>query len=217
MTERTHGDVVKDFLEARISFGKAIKELRDLSGETQEQVSRGIDVSLTYYCMLENSRVSNPSLQIATRILGFYGIAFPFDKLSNDGVSSKEIPYFNKSIPLSYPKALPEGEIDNWAVVDKKAPLDFVVIMNDDSMKGRDIVENDRLPCRKDLIPKNGDIVVARINKKGNYIIRTYLKHKDEAFLTAANKDYKIISAKDVEIIGVAVACHHMFNLPQLK
>jgi SOS-response transcriptional repressor LexA len=217
MTKRVQGDVVKDFLESRISFGKAIKELRDLSGETQEQVARGIDVSLTYYCMLENSRVSNPSLQIATRILGFYGIAFPFDKLSDDGINSKEIPYFNKTIPLGYPNELKEGEIVNWAVVDKKAPLDFVVIMNDDSMKGRDSVGNDHLACRKDIIPKNGDIVVARINKKGNYVVRTYLKHKNGAFLTAANKDCKIVSAKDTEIIGVAVANHHMFNYLELS
>jgi SOS-response transcriptional repressor LexA len=217
MTKRAHGDVVKDFIESRISFGKAIKELRALSGETQEQVARGIDVSLTYYCMLENSRVTNPSLQIATRILNFYGIAFPFDKLKNNGVNAKEIPYFNKVIPLGYPKEIPEGEIDNWAVVAKKAPLDFVVIVNDDSMKGRDITENNRLACRKDLIPKNGDIVVARINKKGRYIVRTYLRHKNDAFLTAANKDYKVVSAKDVEIIGVAVANHHMFSSLQLK
>jgi SOS-response transcriptional repressor LexA len=217
MTKRMHGDVVKDFIETRISFGKAIKELRSLSGETQEQVARGIDVSLTYYCMLENSRVSNPSLQIATRILNFYGIAFPFDKLKNDGVNSKEIPYFNKAIPLMYPNEVPEGDIDNWAVVGKKAPVDFVVIMNDDSMKGRDVVENDHLACRQDFIPKNGDIVVARINKKGSYIVRTYLKHKNDAFLTAANKDYKVVSIKDVEIIGVAVANHHLFNSLQLK
>lgn len=217
MAKRSQGEVVKDFLESRISFGKAIKELRDLSGETQEKIARGIDVSLTYYCMLENSRVSNPSLQIATKILSFYGIDFPFDKLGDDGLNAKEIPYFKKIIPPSYPKELPEGEIDEWAVVCKKAPLDFVVIMSDDSMKGRGIVENDRLACRRDLIPKNGDIVVARINKKGNYIVRIYLKHKNEAFLTAANRDYKVVSAKDAEIIGVAVANHHMFNSLQLK
>jgi SOS-response transcriptional repressor LexA len=209
--------IVKDFLEAKISFGKGIKQLREIKGYTQEQVARGIDVSLTYYCMLENSRVTNPSLQIAMRILHFYGIAFPFEKPVKNGFMAKEVPQFNKTIPLQYPKEIPEDEIENWIIIDKKIPVDFIVTAYDESMKGRGIKHLDNVTCTRDLSPKNGNIVAARTDKKGNYVIRNFLQYKDEAMLVPTDEKHEIIPAKNAEIMGVAVGIIHVLNHKALQ
>lgn len=204
--------IVKDFLEAKISFGKGIKQLREARGYTQEQVARGIDVSLTYYCMLENSRVTNPSLQIAMRILHFYGIAFPFEKFGKNGFMAKEVPQFNKIIPLKYPDEIPEDDIENWIIIDKKFPVDFIVTAHDESMKGRGINYFDNLTCKRDLPPRNGNIVVARIDKKGNYVIRNFLQYKDDAMLVPTDEQHAIIPANNAEIMGVAVGIIQILN-----
>lgn len=209
--------IVKDFLESKISFGKGIKLLREARGYTQEQVARGIDVSLTYYCMLENSRVTNPSLQIAMRILHFYGIAFPFEKFGKNGFMAKEVPQFNKIIPLKYPDEIPEEEIENWIIIDKKIPVDFIATAYDESMNGRGIKYLDNVTCKRDLSPKNGNIVVARTDKKGNYVIRNFLQYKDEAMLVPSDEKHAIIPAKNAEILGVAVGIIHLLNHRALK
>jgi SOS-response transcriptional repressor LexA len=217
MVKKTAEEIIKDFIESKISFGKGIKMLRSLKGCTQEQVARGMGVSLTYYCMLENSRVLNPSLQIAMRMLQFYGITFPFEKFGKGHFLAKEIPCFSRIIPLKYPKEIPEEEIEAWTIIGKNAPVDFVVLAYDDSMRCRGIRANDRVSCKIGIEPKNGDIVVARTDKKGHYIIRIFMQYKDEIVLMSSDEENEIVSAKNLDILGVVIGIVQTLNEKALQ
>ncbi len=85
----------------------------------------------------------------------------------------------------------------------------FVLIARGDSMRDMDIFDGDRIICRTDVKPKNGDAVIALVNGDSATCKRFYPRG-DEIALVPANPEYKTRTypAEQVLIQGVVEEIH---------
>ena len=82
-----------------------------------------------------------------------------------------------------------EDDIDLNAHLIKNVPSTFLIRVQGKSMESVEIHDGDLLVVDRSLDPKNFSTVVANVNEE--LIVKTYLKEKDQFFLTSGSKKLK--------------------------
>lgn len=81
----------------------------------------------------------------------------------------------------------------------------YILKVDGDSMTGAGIQPGDLVLVQKNLTPKNGDIVVAKVD--GEWTMKYFEKKLDKVRLKAANQKYPdIIPKNELTIAGVVIA-----------
>ena len=94
-----------------------------------------------------------------------------------------------------------EDDVDLNSHLIKNIPSTFLIRVQGKSMNNVGIHDGDLLVVDRSLDPKNFSTVVANVNEE--LIVKTYLKEKDQFFLTSGSKKIKdkISLAENPEII----------------
>ncbi len=79
----------------------------------------------------------------------------------------------------------------------------YCLQVTDDSMIDQGIFDGDMVFVDKMVRPEDGDVVIAR--KGGEVVIRVFREGDNGPYLEPANKGYRRLRLKEVEIIGVVV------------
>ena len=82
-----------------------------------------------------------------------------------------------------------EDDIDLNSHLIKNIPSTFLIRVQGKSMESVEIHDGDLLVVDRSLDPKNFSTVVANVNEE--LIVKTYLKEKDQSFLTSGSKKLK--------------------------
>ena len=82
-----------------------------------------------------------------------------------------------------------EDDIDLNAHLIKNIPSTFLIRVQGKSMNGIGIQDGDLLVVDRSLNPKNFSTVVANVNEE--LVLKTYLKEKNQSFLTSGSKKLK--------------------------
>ena len=82
-----------------------------------------------------------------------------------------------------------EDDIDLNTHLIKNAPSTFLIRVQGKSMENVEIHDGDLLVVDRSLDPKNFSTVVANVNEE--LVVKTYLKEKNQSFLTSGSKKLK--------------------------
>jgi len=82
-----------------------------------------------------------------------------------------------------------EDDIDLNAHLIKNVPSTFLIRVQGKSMENVEIHDGDLLVVDRSLDPKNFSTVVANVNEE--LVVKTYLKEKNQSFLTSGSKKLK--------------------------
>ena len=82
-----------------------------------------------------------------------------------------------------------EDDIDLNAHLIKNVPSTFLIRVQGKSMENVKIHDGDLLVVDRSLDPKNFSTVVANVNEE--LVVKTYLKEKNQSFLTSGSKKLK--------------------------
>ena len=82
-----------------------------------------------------------------------------------------------------------EDDIDLNAHLIKNIPSTFLIRVQGKSMSGVGIHSGDLLVVDRSLNPKNFSTVIANVNEE--LVVKTFLKEKEESFLTSGSKELK--------------------------
>ena len=82
-----------------------------------------------------------------------------------------------------------EDDIDLNAHLIKNIPSTFLIRVQGKSMESVEIHDGDLLVVDRSLDPKNFSTVVANVNEE--LVVKTYLKEKNQSFLTSGSKKLK--------------------------
>ena len=82
-----------------------------------------------------------------------------------------------------------EDDIDLNAHLIKNIPSTFLIRVQGKSMENVEIHDGDLLVVDRSLDPKNFSTVVANVNEEP--VVKTYLKEKNQSFLTSGSKKLK--------------------------
>ncbi len=93
--------------------------------------------------------------------------------------------------------------IDEYLISNPEAT--FLLKVEGDSMIDAGIRPGDLVLVQRDLIPRNGDIVVASVD--GEWTLKYFEKKRDKVVLKAANKKYAVIEPRsELTVGGVVIA-----------
>ena len=82
-----------------------------------------------------------------------------------------------------------EDEMDLNAHLIKNIPSTFFIRVQGKSMNSVGIYNGDLLVVDRSLSPKNFSTVIANVNEE--LVVKTFLKEKDQSFLTSGSKEIK--------------------------
>ena len=82
-----------------------------------------------------------------------------------------------------------EDDIDLNAHLIKNIPSTFLIRVQGKSMENVEIHDGDLLVVDRSLNPKNFSTVIANVNEE--LVVKTFLKEKEESFLTSGSKKIK--------------------------
>ena len=82
-----------------------------------------------------------------------------------------------------------EDDIDLNAHIIKNIPSTFLIRVQGKSMNNVGIHDGDLLVVDRSLDPKNFSTVIANVNEE--LVVKTFLKEKNESFLTSGSKESK--------------------------
>ena len=93
-----------------------------------------------------------------------------------------------------------EDDIDLNAHLIKNVPSTFLIRVQGKSMENVEIHDGDLLVVDRSLDPKNFSTVVANVNEE--LVVKTYLKEKNQSFLTSGSKKTKdsIVLSENSEV-----------------
>ena len=104
-----------------------------------------------------------------------------------------------------------EEEVDLNKHLIKNSPSTFLIRVQGKSMTKVGIHDGDLLVVDRSLSPKNFSTVVANVNEE--LVVKTYLKEKNQSFLTSGSKDIKdtiiLLENPEVVIWGVVTYVIH--------
>tara|TARA_Y100000590_G_scaffold256397_1_gene287915 strand:+ start:3290 stop:3682 length:393 start_codon:yes stop_codon:yes gene_type:complete len=82
-----------------------------------------------------------------------------------------------------------EDDIDLNAHLIKNAPSTFLIRVQGKSMNKVGIYNDDLLVVDRSLNPKDFSTVIANVNEE--LVVKTFIKEKDQSFLSSASKEFK--------------------------
>lgn len=87
--------------------------------------------------------------------------------------------------------------------LDIRRPSTFLFSMSSDAMEKDGILPGDIVICRRDLVPEDGDIILAAIG--GRFFVRFFCDGNDPVLTCSSDKyqDIHISALKDFELFGV--------------
>ncbi|MFZ2969842.1 MAG: transcriptional repressor LexA [Minisyncoccia bacterium] len=91
--------------------------------------------------------------------------------------------------------------MDEYLIKNKEAT--FILKVSGDSMKDAGIIEGDMIIVERGVSPKDGDIVIAEIDR--GWTVKYFRKNGSEVYLEPANKKYKPIYPKEELKIAAVV------------
>ena len=104
-----------------------------------------------------------------------------------------------------------EDDIDLNAHLIKNIPSTFLIRVQGKSMNGIGIQDGDLLVVDRSLNPKNFSTVIANVNEE--LVVKSFVKEKDESFLTSGSKKIKdkinLNSNPEIVIWGVVTYVIH--------
>tara|TARA_X000000368_G_C22516879_1_gene487363 strand:+ start:115 stop:507 length:393 start_codon:yes stop_codon:yes gene_type:complete len=104
-----------------------------------------------------------------------------------------------------------EDDIDLNAHLIKNIPSTFLIRVQGKSMNKVGIHDGDLLVVDRSINPKNFSTVIANINEE--LVVKTFLKEKNQSFLTSGSKDIKdtiiLLENPEVVIWGVVTYVIH--------
>jgi DNA polymerase V len=104
-----------------------------------------------------------------------------------------------------------EDDIDLNAHLIKNIPSTFLIRVQGKSMENVEIYDGDLLVVDRSLDPKNFSTVVANVNEE--LVVKTYLKEKNQSFLTSGSKKLKdkinLTESPEIFIWGVVTYVIH--------
>ena len=104
-----------------------------------------------------------------------------------------------------------EDDIDLNAYLIKNIPSTFLIRVQGKSMNKVGIHDGDLLVVDRSLNPKNFSTVIANVNEE--LVVKTFLKEKNQSFLTSGSKDIKdtiiLLENPEVVIWGVVTYVIH--------
>ena len=107
-----------------------------------------------------------------------------------------------------------EDDIDLNAHLIKNIPSTFLIRVQGKSMESVEIHDGDLLVVDRSLDPKNFSTVVANVNEE--LVVKTYLKEKNQSFLTSGSKKLKdkinLIENPEIFIWGVVTYVIHALS-----
>ncbi|PMQ02152.1 MAG: repressor LexA [Dictyoglomus sp. NZ13-RE01] len=93
--------------------------------------------------------------------------------------------------------------LDEFLVENPQAT--FLLKVTGDSMKDAGILPGDLVLVQRGLLPRNGDIVIAKVD--GEWTMKYFMKEQNKIVLLPANPKYDpIIPKNELEITGVVIA-----------
>ena len=93
--------------------------------------------------------------------------------------------------------------LDEYLIKNKDAT--FMLKVQGDSMNGAGIMPGDMVLVERGVTPRNGDIVVAEVDKE--WTLKTFQKTGNKIVLMPANKKYKpIVPTEELNIAAVVKA-----------
>jgi len=110
------------------------------------------------------------------------------------------------SVEAGFPTAAEEEladtmTLDEYLIKNKEAT--FILKVSGDSMKDAGIIQGDMVIVERNVLPKDGDIVIAEVD--GGWTIKYFRKRGKEIFLESANKKFKMIRPKEEMKIAAVV------------
>ena len=104
-----------------------------------------------------------------------------------------------------------EDDLDLNAHLIKNIPSTFLIRVQGKSMNGIGIQDGDLLVVDRSLNPKNFSTVIANVNEE--LVVKSFVKEKDESFLTSGSKKIKdkinLNSNPEIVIWGVVTYVIH--------
>ena len=104
-----------------------------------------------------------------------------------------------------------EDDIDLNAYLIKNIPSTFIIRVQGKSMNDVGIHDGDLLIVDRSLNPKNFSTVITNVNEE--LVVKTFVKEKDQSFLTSASKKLKdkisLIENPEIFIWGVVTYTVH--------
>ena len=102
------------------------------------------------------------------------------------------LPFHINKVGAGFPSPATDyvkDDIDLNAHLIKNIPATFLIRVQGKSMEDADIHDGDLLVVDRSLDPKNFSTVIANVNEE--LIVKTYLKEKNQSFLTSGSKKLK--------------------------
>ena len=100
-----------------------------------------------------------------------------------------------------------EDDIDLNTHLIKNAPSTFLIRVQGKSMENVKIHDGDLLVVDRSLDPKNFSTVVANVNEE--LVVKTYLKEKNQSFLTSGSNKINLTENSEICIWGVVTYTIH--------
>lgn len=110
---------------------------------------------------------------------------------------------------------LQEGSVNKQDlndILNVNYPSTFAFEMDSDAMKEAGILKGDKVFCRRDIEPENGDLLIVIIDNK--FLIRRWL-YTPEPILRAFNdnvEDIQLLKVDNVTVFGVVSALIRRYN-----
>ena len=124
------------------------------------------------------------------------------------------IPYYLHKAGAGFPSPATdylEEDIDLNVHLIKNVPATFIIRVQGKSMNGIGIQDGDLLVVDRSLNPKNFSTVIANVNEE--LVVKSFVKEKDESFLTSGSKKIKdkinLNSNPEIVIWGVVTYVIH--------
>ena len=100
-----------------------------------------------------------------------------------------------------------EDDIDLNSHLIKNIPSTFIIRVQGKSMNKVGIHNDDLLIVDKSLNPKNFSTVIANVNEE--LVVKTFVKEKDESFLTSGSNKINLTESSEVCVWGVVTYTIH--------
>lgn len=184
-----------------MNFGNRLKMLRNITGVTQRELAKAIDVERATIAGYE-TRASEPNYEKLIRISKFFNVSVDY-LLGNDEIiksTSYKLPIL-KNNNETFQQTLEYVVVDEALKKDKDL---LAIKITDDSLSPK-YDKNAIVILENTSIIKNGDLILCLINEEKTYL--RYFTENEKVVLYGENSKTSplVLEKKDIKILGKAL------------